>query len=312
MFLLDASNELVLKNSARLRRAAELYIWQAYLQDLDGGDITSKYFIKDKEVSAEIAANGSGILSGIEEAKWFLGRLGIKVSGAMKDGSGIRKGEVVMKISGNAKKILSAERTLLNLLQRMSGVATKTKLMSDKLPKGIKLLATRKTLCGLLDKKAVSAGGGCTHRLNLNDAVLIKDNHLSLSENRTRDFRKILRQAKNVRFVEIELQSAKDVEWLLKNFPNPKNLNPHVSAVAMLDNLSPSHIKKFAPLLKKSGYIVEVSGGINEKNITSFCLPGVSAISSGGITMKVENLDMSLNINKRTQDSEHRSQLIPC
>jgi len=291
MFLLDASKELVLKNPA-YKKAVELYVWQAYIQDISSGDVSANLFLKSgKKAEASITVNEPCVFAGMQEAKWFLDKVGIRIVGSMKDGNSVKKGNVIMKLSGDPKKILSAERTVLNLLQRMSGVATATNKFASKLPKNIKLLATRKTLWGLLDKRAVSVGGGCTHRLNLSDAVMIKDNHLSLSANKTHDFKQILKRAKDVRFIEVELQTEKDVKWLLKNFPNSKNL----PVVAMLDNMSPSQVRKFAPMLKTSGYIVEVSGGVNEKNIKSFCLPGVSAISSGSITMKAFGIDISLN-----------------
>lgn len=293
MFFMDASKELVLKNPA-YKKAVELYVWQAYLQDLGSGDATSNMFLKtgQKKVTAQIVANESFILAGIQEAKWFLGRVGIRLVTGIKDGSSVKKGDIIMKMSCNPKKILSAERTLLNLLQRMSGVATATNKLVSKLPKNIKILATRKTLWGMLDKRAVSVGGGCTHRMNLDDAILIKENHLSLSDNPTDDFKQILNRAESVRFMEVELQREKEVKWLLKNFPNPDS---HVPVVAMLDNMNPQQIKRLAPLLKKAGYIVEISGGVNEKNILSFCLPGVSALSSSVMTMKAGGVDISLN-----------------
>jgi nicotinate-nucleotide pyrophosphorylase (carboxylating) len=290
MFLPDASKELVLKNTV-YKKAVELYVWQVYLQDIGSGDVSADLFLKSgQKTEAHIVANELCVLAGIQEAKWFLGKIGIKIVSAMKDGDSVKKGDVILKISGNPKKILSAERTVLNLLQRMSGVATATNRLASKLPKNIKLLATRKTLWGMLDKRAVSIGGGLTHRLNLSDAVMIKENHLSLSADKTHSFKQVLRRAKNVRFIEVELQSETDVKWLLKNFPNPKNS----TIVAMLDNMNPSQVRKFAPMLKTSGYLVEVSGGVNEKNIKSFCLPGVSAISSGSITMKAAGIDISL------------------
>ena len=254
MFVLDNSKKLDIKNPT-YKRAVELYVWQSYLQDLGSGDATSNMFLKtgQKKVTAQIVANESFVLAGIQEAKWFLGRVGIQIVSAMKDGSHVKKGALLMKMSGDPKKILSAERTLLNLLQRMSGVATATNKFISLLPKNIKLLATRKTLWGMLDKRAVSVGGGCTHRLNLDDAILVKENHQSLSTDRTLDFKRVLRYAKDVGFIEIELQSEKDVKWLLKNFSNPDSCIP---VVAMLDNITPQQVKKFTPLLKKSGYIL--------------------------------------------------------
>jgi nicotinate-nucleotide pyrophosphorylase (carboxylating) len=292
-FILDASEELILKNPA-YKKAVEFYVWQAYLNDAGHGDITTELFVSDKIrlITAEIMAKEAGILAGIQEAEWFLKKLGISIISNKKDGSELKKDDVIMRLSGRADKILACERTLLNLLQRMSGVATATNNLVKKVPKPIRILATRKTLWGDLDKRAVSIGGGATHRLNLADAVLIKDNHIALSDNLGESFSG-LRKAKNIRFIEIEFDDLNQVKIFAKHF---KVAEGNSNIIVMLDNFIPSEIKKAVVVLKKTGVLIEVSGGINEKNIKEYAIKGVSAISSGAITNKADSLDISLDI----------------
>jgi nicotinate-nucleotide pyrophosphorylase (carboxylating) len=297
MFFMNAASELTCKNRV-YREAMELYIWGAYLQDLNKDDITTKYFVpkKRKKVIARIILNENGVLAGIEEAEWFLDHVGIDIIKSRKDGTKAKKGDVIMKIEGKAYLILAAERTLLNLLQRMSGVATATNRLASKIPKNIKLLATRKTLWGIMDKKAVVIGGGGTHRLNLSDAVLIKDNHLALSMRLKKELKKVFKKTKRSRFVEIEFDNIKDADSFLEIFGILKTKGQKI--VVMLDNFSLPDIKKIVPKLKKAGLYTEVSGGINEKNIKKYCIKGVTAISSGAITGKADCLDISLSITK--------------
>ena len=308
MHFLDAAKELNLKNSA-YKRAVHFYVKRAYVEDTKKADITTKYFVPKnrKKITAEVVVNEPGILAGIQEAEWFLKKLGIKVIKKSKDGSSIKSDEVIMKIQGSAYKILSAERTLLNLLQRMSGVATATNKLSSKLPKNIKLLATRKTLWGMLDKKAVAVGGGGTHRLNLNDAILIKENHLTLSSDLKKDLYRTIKKAKKARFIEIELENLNEImDFIMIYNQIKKELKIKKQIVVMLDNFSPDTVKRAVSLLQKSPsdptlagagkVLIEVSGGINEDNISKYAIKGVSAISSGAITGRAPNLDISLNI----------------
>jgi len=293
-FIMDASKVLNLKDPA-YKNAVKLYVWQAYLNDAGKGDATTDLFVANKrqKVTAEIIAKETGILSGMQEAEWFLKKLNIKIIQKKKDGSRLKKGDLIMRLLGSADKILACERTLLNLLQRMSGVATKTDELVKKIPRSIKLLATRKTLWGELDKRAVSIGGGASHRLNLSDAALIKENHIALIS----DFKKFhsgFRKAKKLRFIEIELEDIKQVMTFAIHFE--KTVLPKV--VVMLDNFKPAEVKKAVTILNNSGVLIEVSGGVNEKNIKSYAVKGVSAISSGAITNKAPSLDFSLLITK--------------
>jgi len=298
MFFMNAAKELIPKNK-EYKGALQLYVWETYKKDIPKKDITTDYFLlnKKKAVVANITAGEDGVLSGIQEVEWFLKKVGVKINKAKKDGTLIKKGDLIMQLSGPANKILAAERTLLNLLQRMSGIATTTKKLASCLPKTIKLLATRKTFWGALDKRAVVIGGGCTHRLHLSDAVLIKDNHISLSEDLNKSLRHVFKKAKKARFIEIELESTKEVENFLGIYKKIKaDLKINQKVVVMLDNFTPANVKKAVPMLKKMGIYVEISGGINEKNIKKYTIKGVSAISTSSITGRAPALDISLHI----------------
>lgn len=290
--LLDASDQLTLSQPA-YQQAVKFYVWQAYLNDMSGGDVTVHCFIRMKKeiVTAEIIAKESGLLAGMMESEWFLKKIGIRILQKKKDGASLKKGDVILRLTGRADKILGAERTLLNLLQRMSGVATATCRLASCLPKSIQLLATRKTLWGDLDKRAVSIGGGGTHRLNLNDAILIKENHIALSDEKS--FERALKKAGSVRFIEIELENLKQVTAFAAFYSLFK---PIRSLVVMLDDFKPADIKKAVSILLPLNVTIEVSGGINEKNIKKYAIKGVAAISSGSITNRAPCLDFSLNL----------------
>lgn len=298
MQFLNASKELNINNSA-YKKAVMFYVWEAYKHDLNSGDITTKYFLpnKSKIIIAEIVSNEDGILAGMEESEWFLNKLGIKILKKLRDGSPLKSGSLIFRLKGSVSKILASERTLLNLIQRMSGVATTTKKMSLKLPRSIKLLATRKTLWGMLDKKAVVVGGGGTHRLNLSDAVLIKDNHISLSSDLEKNLKNVLKKVQKVRFIEIELESSSEVESFLKIHKKLKSeFDFNQNIVVMLDNFTPANLKKVVPKLNRIGVTIELSGGITESNVKRYNIKGISAISSGAITTKANSLDISLSI----------------
>lgn len=298
MFFMDAHTQLRVTNKTYLK-AVHLYVWEAYQMDNTGSDVSTRAFLGTgrKTIRATIRANDDGILAGMQEVAWFLKKLGLRIVKAKKDGAKLRKGENILEIEGRTSTILSAERTLLNLLQRMSGVATKTKRLSSKMPKGVKLLATRKTLWGLLDKRAVTLGGGGTHRLHLGDAILIKENHIALASNLKRSLKRVFVRASTVRFAEIELESPKEVEGFLGIYKKfKKKLRDGDGIVVMLDNFTPSDVRKVIKPLAEAGIFVELSGGINERNISRYNIAGVSAISSGSITTQAHNLDFSLQV----------------
>lgn len=297
MFL-NAIKELTTKNPD-YQQVLENYVWEAYRQDLYDGDITTRTFVskRSRKVFAELKVKEAGVIAGMEESKWLLDRLGIRIRKAVKDGKETKSGAIIMKLEGSANEILMVERTLLNLIQRMSGVATSTAKMVKKIPKNIKLLATRKTLWGMMDKKSVAIGGGATHRLHLSDAALIKENHLILADDWKKGLKKVFKKSNKLRFVEIELETTREVEHFLKIYEDLKG-KVKGKVVIMLDNFKPADIKQVVLKLKKAGVYVELSGGINERNIKNYCIKGVTAISSGSITTKAPNLDISLSIIK--------------
>jgi len=298
MFFMDAHSRLQLADKNYLK-AVQLYVWGAYLLDSPKADVSTKAFLGAARqlIIAKVHTNEDGILAGMQEAEWFLSKLGLKILKAKNDGARLKKGEVFLEIEGRASVILAAERTLLNLLQRMSGVATKTKRLKIKMPKGVKLLATRKTLWGLLDKRAVVLGGGETHRLDLADAILIKDNHIALASSLKKGLKRAFKRAYHAKFLEVELQSVKQVEEFLTLFKKLKKiLREEDVIVVMLDNFTPRDIRKVIVPLVQAELFVELSGGVNERNIARYNIAGISAISSGSLTTRADNLDISLEV----------------
>ncbi|MFH0820275.1 MAG: carboxylating nicotinate-nucleotide diphosphorylase [Candidatus Peregrinibacteria bacterium] len=298
MSLLKIPAKFHLKASSYLK-AVKQYVWEAYLSDLADGDRTTEYFVsKPKQViRAEVIANDRGIFAGLMEAKWLLGKVDVKILRHKSERVVFKPGEVLLTLRGRADRILGVERTLLNLLQRMSGVATAAHRLASKLPRRIKLLATRKTFWGLLDKRAATVGGALSHRFNLSDAVMVKDNHLLLEPYFEKPWKRVMKKAKKVRFVEMELDNFDDIKTFVTAYHKCQGcFSPAGQVVVLLDNLTPTQVRHAIKLLKPTHAMIEVSGGINEHNIRRYALPGVHAISSGSITNKAPALDLFLRI----------------
>lgn len=296
--IFDASQELTLKNPA-YKKAVKHVVWGAYAEDAGKGDATTRFFVDHprRVVSATVVAKEAGILAGMQEARWLLGKLGISVRNALADGTKLRKGQVIMQLTGRTDRLLASERTFLNLLQRMSGIATATRKLVTAAPKGVSVLATRKTFWGLLDKRAAVLGGGVTHRLNLADAILVKENHIALSDDYEKSLRRVFKKAGKARFVEVETETPAEAKRLLAVYKKyEKSLRLTGKVAMMLDDFTPVQIRKMAPELKAAGLWVEVSGGIHAGNVRRFALPGVDAVSSGSITNKAPALDLSMLI----------------
>ncbi|MBI5412146.1 carboxylating nicotinate-nucleotide diphosphorylase [Candidatus Peregrinibacteria bacterium] len=299
MHFFDASLALNFKNKEYLR-CAERIILGAFREDQgSSGDVTTRFFVDQprRVISAVVVAKEAGVLAGMPEAIWFLNQQGIRVAQKLTEGFSLKRRDAVMRIEGRCDHILAAERTLLNLLQRMSGVATATRKLVSLLPARTPLLATRKTLWGLLDKRAVVVGGGWTHRLHLGDAILIKDNHLKLAKDHETALVNAFKHAAHVRFIEVEVESvqaAKFVQAIYEAHQRHYRLEDRFAV--LLDNFQPKVAAAIAPSLQKAGIVVEVSGNMNDATIWKYVLPGVSAISSGAITNKAAAIDMSLDI----------------
>ena len=260
-------------------------------EDIQRGDITSA-LLSNQKIKAKIISRERGVVAGVVFARNIFQLKGSTVRILTKDGSRLKQNQTVLQVSGNAKSILSCERTVLNLLSRMSGIATQTNYLVSQIKKHSKktnLYSTRKTAPGLryFDKEAVMVGGGRKHRMALDDMIMIKDNHLLLS-NSMEDI--IKKARKKRRQVEVEVENQRDAILAAK----------YGATIVMLDNFSPAQIKKTITALQKeklrNKVKLEASGGINSKNIGMYAKTGVDMISVGSITNSVKGLDLSLEV----------------
>jgi len=260
-------------------------------EDIQGGDITSVLLPK-KKIKAKIISRHEGVLAGVKFAGDIFRLKGCSVKIIKKDGAKLKSNQIILQISGNAGTVLSCERTALNLLSRMSGIATQTNFLLSKIRKintKTKLYSTRKTAPGLrfFDKEAIMIGGGHKHRMSLNDMVMIKDNHLLV----TNSMEGIIKNArKRHKHVEVEVENQRDAILAASSG----------ATIVMLDNFSSVQIKKTITTLQKkklrNKVKLEASGGINSKNITAYAKTGVDIISVGSITNSVSGLDLSLEV----------------
>ncbi len=279
------------------RRILEDKLIQILAEDIGQGDVTVQAIIPPNLiVKAVVLAKEEGLVAGTEEVTVLAEYLGLKVKAKVVDGEKINDKQVLMEISGDAQTVLSVERTLLNLLSRMSGIATTTRRLTEKLEKAgfkARIAATRKSAPGLLyfDKKAVIVGSGDPHRLHLDDMILIKDNHLAIVGNIENAVTKAKTNASFTKKIEVEVVKADDAVKAAKAGAD----------IVMLDNFSPKQVKEANDMLKKAGFcdvLLEVSGGITGETLLEYAEANVDIISMGEITHSVKALDISLEIMK--------------
>jgi nicotinate-nucleotide pyrophosphorylase (carboxylating) len=277
------------------RKVLEEKLLRMLAEDVGQGDVTTALVAPATVVEAEIAAKESGIVAGVEETRIFLECLGLKTEAMVHDGDRIEPGQNLFRIVGDARVILSAERTVLNLLSRMSGIATTTRTLVKKILKAklkTRVACTRKTAPGLLyfDKKAVHVGGGDTHRLHLDDMVLIKDNHIAVAGSIGKAVQKARKGASFCKKIEVEVTGVEDALVAAKAGAD----------IVMLDNFSPKQVEKACKLLRKAKLygkvLLEASGGITSDSILQFASTGVDIVSLGELTNNSRPLDMSLEI----------------
>ena len=281
------------------RKIIEEKLLKILSEDTGEGDVTTSLLIPtDLNVEASVIAKEVGIVAGVEDARILLQSLGIEVEASLHDGAKTKSGQTVLKMHGDARTILTVERTLLNLLSRMSGIATATKDLADQLRKAklkTRVACTRKTAPGLLyfDKKAVETGGGDTHRLHLDDMILIKDNHLAVAGDVEDAVRKAKKNASFSKKIEVEVTRAEDVLRAVKAGAD----------IVMLDNFSPAQIRRAIELMKRDKsfgkVLLEASGGITSKNIIDYASTGVDLVSLGELTQSSRALNMSLEITTK-------------
>lgn len=250
---------------------------------------TNKLIVKKKDVKFYIVPREKIVLCGILFIKKFIKKqfkkISIKVS--YKDGDIIKPGEKIAVLSGDCKKILSVERTILNFLQHLSAISTTTYKLNQKIiNKRTKLLDTRKTTIGLrhLEKYATRMGGATNHRHSLNEKILIKDNHIKALGGIENIIKIILKE--NLKSFQIECDSISQVKRLMKIGCND----------FLLDNMKVSEVKKCLKLKKNKNILFEISGGINNKNIVQYSRLGADYISAGFITQNPDAVDIGLDI----------------
>lgn len=269
------------------------FIESAFLEDIGDGDHTSLSTIPENaQGKAQLLVKEAGILAGVEVAGLIFKHFDpdLKMETLLKDGAGIKPGDVAFIVSGKVLSILQCERLVLNVMQRMSGVATQTGIYADRL-KGLKtkVLDTRKTTPGmrLLDKAAVKIGGGENHRIGLYDMILIKDNHIDFAggiENAILSAQKYLKAKNKTLKIEVEARSLDDVRRILATGGVDR---------IMLDNFSPENTRKAVELIHGKTE-TESSGGITLETLREYAECGVDYISVGALTHQIKSLDLSL------------------
>ena len=262
----------------------------ALFEDQAQKDITTDLLVnKNSITSAKIVANEDGIIGGLDFAEESFKQIDkkTKFKRKLQEGAHIKKNDVIGEIKGLTGSILKSERTAINFLGLISGIATKTDYYVNLVKEyKTKICCTRKTLPTLrvIQKYAVNLGGGTNNRLNLFDEIFIKDNHISASQNIFDLVQNALRLNRNGKIITVEVDTISQLELIqMLNFNR-----------LLLDNMKPDEIKKALALVGNK-YETEASGNINEKNIIDYAKTGVNRISIGRLTHSPQNLDISLN-----------------
>ena len=252
------------------------------------GDITSNLLETNTIKSVKLISNQNGIIGGLDFAKETFKLIDkkIKFNIKKKEGSAIKKGNIIAVIHGDIKNILIGERVALNFLSHLSGIATTTNNFVKKVGKKCKICCTRKTIPNLrvIQKYAVKLGGGINHRFNLSDEYLIKDNHLGVNQNIVYLIKKAIKNKKGKK-ITVEVDNLKQLKQIIGlKFDR-----------ILFDNMSPKDLKKGIKLSKKL-YETEASGGITYKNVKNFAKTGVDRISIGLLTHSVKSIDLKIEI----------------
>jgi len=266
-------------------------IMRALQEDMPLGDITTDNIISDGHISnAEFLAKQDAVIAGLDVAKLVFEMLDNRVNftALVNDGDSVKAGEIIARVSGPTRALLKGERTALNFLQRLSAIATMTNryVMKVKdLP--VKIADTRKTTPGLrlLEKYAVSVGGGSNHRYSLSDGVLIKDNHIAAAGGISNAVNRVRASIPHTVKIEVEVESLEEVQEALDCRAD----------IIMLDNMSNEKMAEAVKLINKRA-LVEASGNITEETIYEVAKTGVDIISIGKLTHSANSVDISMNI----------------
>ena len=267
-------------------------------EDIGHGDITTEALVDPAaRATGTVVCKERAIVAGLSESLILLKLLGCEGKPKVRDGQEVPAGTIILEISGFGSGLLKVERVMLNLLSHMSGVATATAELVNIAKKNggwTRIACTRKTLPGLryFQKRAVELGGGDTHRLRLDDAVLIKDNHLALAGSITETVRRAKAKVSFTKKIEVEVTTPDQAVEAARAEAD----------IVLLDNMTPSEVKKSVSLLEarkhRDRLLIEVSGGITRENLASYVKTGVDVISVGAITHSANAIDMSLELHR--------------
>ena len=276
-------------NSITMKMQADKLIRMALQEDITSEDVSTNAVMRSAvKGTVDLIAKEDGIIAGLDVYARVFQILDEKteISFNFKDGDAVKKGDLLGTVTGDIRVLLSGERVALNYLQRMSGIATYTKQVS-KLLEGSKvtLLDTRKTTpnCRVFEKYAVRVGGGCNHRYNLSDGVLLKDNHIGAAGSITKAIQMAKAYAPFVRKIEIEVETLEQVKEAVEAGAD----------IIMLDNMTPEMMKEAVELIAGRAQ-TECSGNITKENIAKILETGVDFVSSGALTHSAPILDISM------------------
>ena len=276
-------------NSITMKMQADKLIRMALQEDITSEDVSTNAVMRSAvKGTVDLIAKEDGIIAGLDVYARVFQILDEKteISFNFKDGEAVKKGDLLGTVTGDIRVLLSGERVALNYLQRMSGIATYTKQVS-KLLEGSKvtLLDTRKTTpnCRVFEKYAVRIGGGCNHRYNLSDGVLLKDNHIGAAGSVAKAVAMAKEYAPFVRKIEIEVETMEQVKEAVEAGAD----------IIMLDNMTPEMMKEAVELIAGRAQ-TECSGNITKENIAKILETGVDFVSSGALTHSAPILDVSL------------------
>lgn len=264
----------------------------ALAEDLGrAGDLTTDATIApETQLRVVIAARQQGVIAGLDAAAYALKLIdpAVKLAIGKPDGSILEKGDVVAQLEGSARSILIAERTMLNFLGRLSAVATMTRTFADRIAHtNATIVCTRKTTPGhrALEKRAVRCGGGTAHRYGLDDAVLIKDNHIAACGSVSTALERAKAYAGHLRMIEVEVDSLDQLKEAL----------PHGPHAVLLDNMNPDMLRE-AVAIAGGKVVLEASGGVNLDTVAAIAETGVDFISVGALTHSAPNLDLGMDV----------------
>lgn len=305
-------------------RSMSAFLDELLLSDLGAGDLTAKALhLEDRGARAAVIAREPGVAAGLAELAWLYERGGMRVDVVKKDGEAVAAGETLCEVRGGRGDLLAYERVGLNLLQRLSGIATATRRLQERLHRrnpAAQLVATRKTPWGLLDKRAVHLGGGGTHRLGLWDAILVKNNHLALLARREADAaplaaRRAWASRRAAAFIEVEVRSGEAALAAARAFRELREQAREARSgeepdgcpcLLLLDNFSVNDVSAIVGILRSEGLLehvlLEASGNITEENLEAYAAAGVDAISIGALTHSPRALDISQRLSETGEE----------